>query len=150
VTPPCAHDNYQRAGSERSGLYQRVLMGDTIVKKTMTALAAIALSASSPAFADIVCQGVVNTVMVSGASVFVNFGYNRLLICNIDSSISVTYSSGNSGMVTPAQCQVLLSEFTTAMATGKQVTAVSTRSDCNFTDGAMPNPYPYQYYFYNH
>lgn len=112
--------------------------------------AAASLAYASGASAAVGCQGVVNKVMIQPeGTVFVDFGYNRLLICNLNGSISVNRgaSQGGSTTVSPITCQALLSSFLTAKASARPVIAYVDRSDCNFVDGSVPDPYPYFFYF---
>lgn len=110
----------------------------------------ICLLLPRPALADITCQGVVAFTMLGPDGTFyVNFGYNRLQLCNVDASVTVNRGAVyGTTTVTPARCQALMSAFMTAKASGKPVMAASARSDCNFVDGDLPNPYPYHFYFY--
>jgi hypothetical protein len=79
---------------------------------------------------------------------YVDFGYNRLFLCSPDSSTAVNFGAyGGAGSITAESCRWLYSGYMTALSTGKQIQVLVDRTDCNFTDGALPNPYPAQTYF---
>ena len=123
---------------------------EIIVKGIILAAGLLVLSATSEVNADVLCQGTVNFVdLTSDGDLLVDFGYKRVNFCNVNITENVSlgggYPSGHT--VTPATCQALLASFTTAKSMARPVQVASTRSDCNFVDGAFPNPYPYQMYF---
>lgn len=113
-------------------------------------VAAVAVFCASPALAAVGCQGVVNKVLIQPeGTVFADFGYGRLLVCSLNSNQTVNRGSsfGGNTTLTVTTCQALLSSFLTAKASGRPVIAYADRSDCNFVDGALPDPYPYFFYF---
>lgn len=95
------------------------------------------------------CNGVVQSLTLAPeGDVFVNFGYNRVRICQLDTSVTVNRgaSYGGTTTITAGRCQALYSSFLTARASGSPITA-RVGATCVFTDGAYPNPYPYQFVF---
>ena len=104
---------------------------------------------SSTAWAD-ECTGTVQSVTVAPeGDFFVNFGYNRVRICQLDGSVNVDRGSSYGGVtsISAGRCAALLSSFLTARASGKPITARVGSSSCAFVDGAYPNPYPFQFVF---
>jgi hypothetical protein len=121
----------------------------TSMRIIAAATAAMFLVPSS-AGAAVSCQGTVNKVIMGpDGDVYVDFGYNRLKICIMDATTSVDRGAAQGGVtsITPLRCQALYTAFSTALATGKPLIAYVDRTDCNFADGAIPNPYPYHFYF---
>jgi len=109
----------------------------------------LVLLTSSTAWAD-ECTGTVQSVTVAPeGDFFVNFGYNRVRICQLDGSVNVDRGSSNGGVasISAGRCAALLSSFLTARASGKPITARVGSSSCAFVDGAYPNPYPFQFVF---
>lgn len=120
------------------------------MKYEFATLAGLSLLLSNSALAAIDCTGTVSTIIIGpDGDVYANFGYNRLKICVADASLTVNRGVSQGGQVTisPGRCELLVSAFMTAKASGRPVTAYVDRTDCNFVDGAIPDPYPYQYRF---
>lgn len=118
--------------------------------RVFTAFLGCALFAltSSPAWADD-CTGIVQSVTIAPeGDLYVNFGYNRVKICQLDGNVTIDRGSayGGAATISGPRCAALLSAFLTARASGKPVTARN-GSTCTFADGAYPNPYPYQFVF---
>lgn len=120
------------------------------MKHLFAVLTGLTLLFSNSAMAAIGCTGTVSTIIIGpDGDVYANFGHNRLKICIADSSLTVNRGVNQGGQVTisPGRCALLVSAFMTAKASGRPVTAHVDRTDCNFGDGAVPDPYPYHYYF---
>ena len=121
------------------------------MKRNITIFAVLfGLTASSSARAGD-CSGVVQSVTLAPeGDVYVDFDfvYSRMRICQLDTSVTVNRGSsyGGNTTITAGRCAGLLSAFLTAKAGSKAVTA-RVEGSCAFTDGAYPNPFPFQFVF---
>lgn len=117
-----------------------------LYRQLAVGIAAAGAIASAEAQAA-VCRGVVTKVIVAPEGDFyVDFGYGRLRICQIDGNVTVNRSSARGGQatITASRCQALNAGFLSSMYSSQPITAYVDQADCVFVDEAYPNPYPYQ------
>lgn len=104
--------------------------------------ALLGLAIAAPAAASVACRGVVTNIAIEpDSAVWVSYGHGMHRLCFLNSNHNVNIGAAWTA-ITPETCKSLYSSFTTAKATGRQVSAIYERTDCNIGNWVDPNPYP--------